>query len=133
MKKVFAILIVAAVMVSCGNKKKEDKPTDGKDTAATTNNNSGDQTTTPVTTTVAGIPTFSDPEIQKFVNDYSTFAQSYKAGMADPAKAIELAKTAQEWAGKMGTFAMKLVSNPDELKKWNEWSTWLSATMAGTK
>jgi len=124
------LLAVAAMMVSCGNKKKSDKPADGKDTATsttTTDPGPGDQTTT--TSTLAGVPTFSDPEVQKFVNEYSAFISQYKAGMTDPAKAIELAKTAQTWAGKMGTFGMKLASNPEDMQKWTEWAKWISNEM----
>lgn len=135
MKKLFVLLAVAAIMVSCGNKKKSDKPADGKDTATTsTTTNTGDQTattttTTTTTSTMAGIPTFSDPDVQKFVNEYSAFITEYKAGITDPAKAMELAKTAQVWAGKMGTFGMKLASNPEDMKKWTEWATWISKEM----
>jgi hypothetical protein len=123
MKKIFAIIALAGIMVSCGGKKKDAKVPE----QPTTNEPSKMEPSN--TGSTAGIPTFSDPDVQKFVNEYSAFAQSYKTGIVDPAKAMELSKTAQEWSGKMMNVAMKVGSNPDELKKWQQWAEWLRKEM----
>jgi hypothetical protein len=121
MKKLFAVIALAGVMVSCGNKKKEEK-TAGKDTTVTnTTNTTGDQTTTTTTTNTAGVPTFSDPEVQKFANDYAAFVTDYKNGLKDPAKLAELTKSMQDWSSRSQSIGMKLASNPEEAKKWTDW------------
>lgn len=125
MKKILAVLALVGVMTSCKDKKKDEKKPEETTTTTTT-----DPTTTTTTTTDANVPTFSDPEVQKFVTEYSAFITEYKAGMADPAKAQALAKTAQEWSGKMSNIGMKLASNPDDLKKWTEWAQWVAAQFA---
>jgi PBP1b-binding outer membrane lipoprotein LpoB len=116
MKKLFAVLALVAVMTSCKSKKKDEKKPDETTTTTTTT------TTTDATTTAAsGVPTFSDPEIQKFANDYGAFVQQYKAGMKDPAKLAELAKTMQDWSGRASSIGMKLATNPGEAKAWADW------------
>ena len=122
MKKILAVLALVGVMTSCKDKKKDEKKPEETTTTTTT-----DPTTTTTTTTDANVPTFSDHEAQKFVTEYSAFITEYKAGMTDPAKAQALAKTAQEWSGKMSNIGMKLASNPDDLKKWTEWAQWVAA------
>ena len=125
MKKILAVLALVGVMTSCKDKKKDEKKPE--ETTTTTTTDPTTTTTTTTTTTDANVPTFSDPEVQKFVTEYSAFITEYKAGMADPAKAQALAKTAQEWSGKMSNIGMKLASNPDDLKKWTEWAQWVAA------
>lgn len=122
MKKAFAILALVGVMSSCKDKKKDEKKSE--ETSTTTS------TTTPdATSAIAGVPTFSDPEVQKFANDYTAFAQVYKTGIMDPAKAQEFSLSTQEWATKMQSIVMKLASNPEEMKKWDDWMTSLSKEM----
>lgn len=125
MKKVFAILAVAAVMVSCGNKKKSDKPADGKDTAATTTTNNGGETTT---TTTSGALTFSDPEVQKYVDDYSAFVNSYLDAVKgkDMTKITDLSMKAADWANRSMDISKKLMNNPEETKKFADHMTKLS-------
>jgi hypothetical protein len=123
MKKIFVIMALAGIMVSCGGKKKDaatpDKPTTNEPSKMDPANNGA----------MAGVPTFSDPEVQKFVNEYSAWIKDYKTGMADPTKAAEMAKTAQEWSGKMTGIAMKIATNPGELQKWTDWAKWISNEM----
>ena len=129
MKKLFAVLALAGVMVSCNNKKKDEKAPE-KDTTTTTNTtNTTTETTTETTTAPAGVPTFSDPEVQKFANDYAAFITQYKSGMTDPAKAAELAKSAQEWSKRSTEIAMKLAAKPDEAKAFSEWLMGLAKEM----
>lgn len=119
MKKLFAILAIAGVMVACNNKKKDEKKPEGDSTATTTTTTTTDPTTT--TTTSAGTPTFSDPTVQKFVDDYTAFIVQYKAGMNDPAKMAELGKSMQEWSTRGAEVGMKLAANPEDLQKWSAW------------
>ena len=123
MKKLFAILAIAGVMVSCGNKKKGDKKPEGDTTATTTTTPTTTTTTDPGTTAMAGVPTFSDPEVQKFANDYAAFIQEYKAGMKDPAKLMALAKNLQDWSTRATSVGMKLSTHPEEATAWANWMT----------
>jgi hypothetical protein len=119
-KKLFAILAIAGVMVACNNKKKDEKKPEGDSTATTTTTTTtGPETTT--TTTSAGTPTFSDPTVQKFVDDYTAFIVQYKEGMKDLAKLAELSKSMQEWSTKGTDVGMKLATNPEDLQKWTAW------------
>jgi hypothetical protein len=122
MKKLLSLVAIVGIMASCNNKKEEKTEDTKTDTTATTTTTSDDAVTTPTTTTTpAGVPTFSDPEVQKFANDYAAFIAEYKAGMTDPARMAELSKQMQDWSAKSQSIGMKLASNPDDLKKWSDW------------
>ena len=128
MKKLFAVLALVGVMTSCKSKKKDEKKPEETTTTTPT-----DATTTPTdattTTATAGVPTFSDPEVQKFANDYGAFMAEYKAGMKDPAKLAELSKGMTEWSTKAQSIGMKLATTPDEAKKWADWALELSKSL----
>lgn len=128
MKKLFLILAMGAVLVSCGNKKKDEKKT-GSDTAATTSTTT---TTTTTTSTTEGVPTFSDPEVQQWVNDYTAFVNSYMnaAKDKDMAKLSEIGMKASDWTSKSLAMTQKLAANPDEAKKFSDYMTKLSAEWA---
>ncbi len=128
MKRFFAILGLAGLMISCNNKKTEVKTT-GKDTTVTTTETKTDDKTATVTNT-NGVPNFTDPEVQKFANDYYAFMNEYKGALRDPSKAMEMTKTMQEWAGKATEISMKLAANPEEAKKWADWATVISQEFA---
>jgi hypothetical protein len=113
MKKLFAVLALVGVMTSCKDKKKDEKKTDETTTTTTT--------TTDATTPISGVPTFSDPEVQKFANDYAAFIAEYKAGMKDPAKLAELSKGMGEWSTRSQEIGLKLASNPEEAMAWAQW------------
>ncbi len=117
MKKVFAVLALVGVMVACNNKKKEEKTT-GKDSTATTTTTTNDQNTT---SNMNGVPKFSDPEVQKFANDYAAFIEQYKAGIKDPTKLADLTKNMQDWGTRATSVGLKLASKPDEAKAWTDW------------
>jgi PBP1b-binding outer membrane lipoprotein LpoB len=124
MKKVFAVLALAGVMVSCNNKKKDEKKPEGDTTTTTTT------TVEPTTTTTTpGVPTFSDPEVQQFANDYAAFIAEYKAGMNDPAKLQDLSTKMQDWGKRSTDIGMKLAAKPDEAKAWADWVMALSKEM----
>lgn len=118
MKKLLSVIALVGIMASCNNKKEE--KTDVKtDTTATVP--ADDKTNDGTTQPSAGVPTFSDPEVQQFANDYAAFIAAYKAGMNDPAKMAELSKSMQDWATKSQNIGMKLANNPEEAKKWSDW------------
>ena len=120
MKKVFAVIALVAVMTSCKDKKKDDKKTE--ETTTTTPTSTEPTTTPPATTTATtGVPTFSDPEVQQFANDYAAFIANYKTGMNDPSKMQDLTKDMQKWTEKSQKIGMKLAQTPDEAKKWADW------------
>lgn len=131
MKKFLAILAIAGVMVSCNNKKKDEKKETTTDSVTTTTPTTTDNTTTTPTTTdntstPAGVPSFSDPEVQKFANEYAAFVTEYKAGMKDPAKLAELGKKMQDWSTRAQAIGMKLAQKPEEAQKWTTWVTQLN-------
>ena len=124
MKKLFAVIALAGIMISCNNSKEEKTETKTDTTGTTTTTPEATDPTTTVTTTTtpaAGVPTFSDPEVQKFANDYAAFVNEYKAGMTDPNKMQEMAKNLQDWTTRSQSIGMKLSQNPDEAKKWADW------------
>ncbi len=120
MKKFLSLIALVGIMASCNNKK-EKKDEVKTDTTVTTDGKMDDGKMDNGTTANTGVPTFSDPEVQKFANDYAAFIAAYKAGMNDPAKMAELSKNMQEWATKSQSIGMKLANSPDEAKKWADW------------
>ena len=99
----------------------------GKDTTSTTTT-----TTTTTTITTSDVPTFADPEVQKFVNDYTAFVNAYMDAYKgkDMTKVQELSGKYQQWAGQIMTVGMKLAANPDDSKKFNDYRTKLSQDWA---
>ena len=124
MKKLFAVLALVAVMSSCKDKKKDDKKMEETTTTEPSKTLPADA---PVE--VAGVPKFSDPEVQKFANDYGAFMMQYKAGMSDPAKMTELSKNMQEWSKRSTEIGMKLASKPEEAQAWAMWISGLMKDM----
>ena len=123
MKKLFFVLALVGVITSCKSKKNDEKKPEEVTTTTPTS------TATDATTPSADVPTFSDPEVQIFVNDYTAFIKSYKEGMMDPAKAQALSKSAAEWGTKMQSIAMKLSANPDDMQKWTVWAEMITKEM----
>ena len=125
MKKLFAILALAGVMVSCNNKKKEEKKTDGDTTVVKDNNtdNTGDKTVT-----AGEIPTFSDAEVQKYVNDYTEFVTAYVNAYTtkDASKIQEYSTKMTDWASRSMSVSQKLAANPSDAQKFSDYMTKLS-------
>lgn len=120
MKKLFAIIALVGIMASsCKDKKNDEAKTDGTET---TTEPTTTESNTESTTAVSGVPTFSDPEVQKFANEYGAFMAEYKAGMKDPAKLMELSKSMQDWSTRAQSIGMKLASKPEEAKAWADWA-----------
>jgi PBP1b-binding outer membrane lipoprotein LpoB len=130
MKKLFAVLALAGVMASCNNKKKDEEKKADSDTTMTTTPPATDAPATDAPAANAdGVPTFSDPEVQKFANEYGAFMKEYKEGMKDPAKLADLGAKMQEWSKKSTEIGMKLAAKPDEAKAWADWVMALSKDM----
>lgn len=132
MKKVFAVLALVGVMASCNNKKKDEKKPEGDTTTTQTTTPPADNTTTTPADNSGGVPTFADADVQKYVNDYTAFVQSYLDAYKakDMTKVQELAGKMTEWSGKSAQVAQKLAANPDEAKKFSEYMTKLSTDWA---
>lgn len=138
MKKLFTVLALVSVIVSCNSKKKDEKKETTTDTTTTTTNNTtptDNTTTTPTdnTSTVnAEIPKFADPEVQKFVNEYSAMLIEWKNKPTDAAIAQKWAAKSQEWNTTMTTLGTRIMNDPTEAKKWADWSMWINAKMNPT-
>lgn len=115
MKKLLSLVALAGIMASCNNTKEDKTETKTGDTTVTTT------PTTVEPTTSVETPKFSDPEVQKFVDDYAAFWNDYKTNWNDPAKAQEYSQRMTDWSTKSQSIGMKLANNPDDLKKWNDW------------
>jgi len=131
MKKILAVLALAGVMASCNNKKKDEPKPEG-DTTTTMTPTTTDAPPADAPAATAGVPTFSDPDVQKFANDYAAFIAEYKAGMNDPAKLAELSKNMQEWSSKSSEIGMKLASKPEEAQAWANWVMEITKDMMPT-
>lgn len=114
------LALVSLLAVSCKSKK-EEKKEETPTTQPTTTPTTTEPTTTPTTTTDSGVPKFSDPEVQKFANDYAAFIAEYKAGMNDPAKLADLTQKLQDWSKRSTDIGLKLASKPDEAVAWSNW------------
>jgi hypothetical protein len=141
MKKLLSLIAIVGIMASCNNKK-EEKTDTSKDTATTTTPGDNTNNTTPTdnTTPTGDVPTFSDPEVQKYVNDYSAFVAAYVEAYKskDMTKVQELATKQTEWSAKTQNVAMKLANNPDEATKFSNYMTklsqdWANAMMPANK
>lgn len=129
MKKLLPVVALLVLFSACKGKKDEKKPeetTPPANTEQTTTPPPSTETTPPAT---SGVPTFSDPDVQKFANEYGAFMAEYKNGMKDPAKMADLAKNLQEWSKKATEIGTKLASKPDEAQKWAAWVMELSKSM----
>ena len=130
MKKLFAVLALAGVMVSCNNKKKEDKKPEG-DTTVTKDNTTNNMDDKTVTTNL-DIPTFADAEVQKYVNDYTEFVTAYVNAYTtkDLTKIQEYSAKAMDWSSRTMSVSQKLANNPEDAKKFSDYMTKLSNQMA---
>ncbi|HMU45799.1 MAG TPA: hypothetical protein PKC72_05475 [Chitinophagaceae bacterium] len=127
MKKLLLAIAVAGFFAACNNKKEDEKKVD--DTSTTTATDQTDKATEPATnepsgnTSITGVPTFSDPEVQQFANDYAAFISEYKKVLANPAstQSAEFAMKWSQWASRSMSVGMKIASNPAESQKWSQW------------
>ena len=127
MKKLFAVLALVAVMTSCKDKKKDEKTPDATTTTTTTDPNTTTTTTT-TTTTSSDVPTFADPEVQAYVNDYTIFVTSYVNAYKakDMTQIGAMAQKMSDWSSRSMSVSQKLASNPDDAMKFSNYMTKLS-------
>ena len=78
------------------------------------------------------VPTFSDPEVQEFANEYAEFIAAYKNSQADPAKLSELTKKMETWGKKSQSLGAKLSNNPEDAQKWADWVAGLYKDLSPT-
>jgi hypothetical protein len=128
MKKLFAVLALVGVMTSCKSKKKDEKKPD--ETTVTTPPT--DNTTPPPDVTPAGdVPKFADADVQKYVDDYTAFAngliEAYKT--KDMAKIGTLSQKATEWSSKTMEISKKLMASPEEAQKFSNYITKISTDL----
>src|SRR5688500_8142906 len=129
MKKLFAMLAIAGVIISCNNKKEaKTETTDSDTTITTTPPVDNTTTTTNNTTSVDGVPTFADAEIQKFANDYTVFIRTYADAYKtkDMTKVTNMANDYQQWIGRTQSIGVKLANNPADAQKFNDYITKLT-------
>ncbi len=129
MKKLFAVLALVGVMTSCKDKKKDEK----KPEETTVTTPPADNTTPPADVAPVGdVPKFADAEVQKYVDDYTTFVSSYVAAYKskDMTKVADLASKMTEWSGKSASVMTKLAGNADEATKFSTYMTKLSQDWA---
>jgi len=132
MKKLFAVLALVGVMTSCKDKKKDDPKPEETTTTTTTTTTDG---TTPATTdavTTSDVPKFADADVQKYVDDYTTFAKGYMEACKskDMTKFASISTSASEWASKSAAMATKLAANPEDATKFSNYMTKLATDMA---
>lgn len=121
MKKLFAILAIAAVMTSCKGKKDDKKVEDSTTNTPTTT----DVTTTPTDLAPGDVPTFSDPDVTAYVKAYEDYISVYRkaAEGKDLSKFAELGKMGQDLSSKGIAASQKLANNPSDAKKLADYMT----------
>lgn len=121
------ILLSCAVLslISFTACKNEAKDTDATVETTETTNDGAEATAT------EGVPTFSDSEVQKYVDDYTAFIKEYTAAAksGDATKLSALAGNLQEWNTKSTAIGEKLATNPEDAQKFNEYIQKLALEM----
>ena len=124
MKKIFAVLALVSVLASCKDKKEDKKVEDTTVVTPTTTTDPAPNTTDPAPTTASTeVPKFTNPDVQKWVNDYDAYITSvinaYQSKNA--AKAQELSAKASEWTAKSQEMATKSAATPDEVQRFSDY------------
>ncbi|WP_128330181.1 hypothetical protein [Apibacter sp. HY039] len=118
-------------MSACNDKKATSTPASADSTSSSTQAESSQTDPQPTESINAEIPEFSDPEIKKFAEDYTSFVKDLTAAYTakDMTKAAELQQKAMEWANKSTEISKKLVSNPEDAKKFSEYTQKLTTEL----
>lgn len=131
MKKIILSLGAVALISMTSCEKKEATKTDTtptENTASTNDTATNNTASTDAPKTVMGVevPKFSNPEAQKFADEYAAFmaeaTEVSKSG--DAAKMQEFSKKTQEWATKQAEMASKMT--PEDAKLWSDFAMKLS-------
>jgi len=123
MKKVFAVFALVGVLAACNNKKKDENTDKMKDTTTTTTTTPpADNNTTTTTTSSNEVPSFSNPEVQKWAQDYAAFVDSYIAAYTskDATKIAQVSSTAANWGQQTASMLSKL-TDAQEATKLSNW------------
>ncbi len=119
MKKMLLVLLTLGVVFSCG-KKDESTTTTKTETTTTT-------TAEPTKTDAAAtdVPTFKDPEVQKYVDSYQAYLKDIKDAVAskDTAKIQELSTVKAQELATQSQDALKKLTDPAEQKKFTDYMT----------
>jgi|SRR5690606_38221610 len=135
MKKVFLALTVIGLvsLTSCKNDKAEtaqdnseeiqETVQDAQEEAADVAQDNAD--------VAAEIPTFSNPELQTFAQDYAKYFEEVKAAAStgDQTKIMELQKKAVEWSQKQQQILSKGGVTPEDAQKLNDWVQKLASNL----
>ncbi|MBL0152160.1 MAG: hypothetical protein IPP93_01225 [Chitinophagaceae bacterium] len=138
MKKIFLGLAVLAFLstgfVACKGKKaegdKKEQTNDGK-MDGTTDGKMDGNTDGKMEGTADGlsVPNFTDPTVTQWCQDYKNFLDSYVAAIngKDYSKITALSQEfSTQWASKAMEVGMKLSANPEEAKKFSDFTTAVS-------
>lgn len=126
MKKIILTLSAVALFTVTSCEKKEAVKTDaGTANTSSTDGKTADANSTPETPkTVNGVevPKFSNPDAQKFANEYADYMSEMMAASksGDTAKIQELTAKSQEWATKQSEYAAKMT--PEDAKMWTDFA-----------
>lgn len=68
------------------------------------------------------VPTFSNPELQKFADEYGEFFQQvrYAAQTGDEQQLLNLQNEAPNWTKRLEDYTQQMT--PEDMEKWEEWS-----------
>jgi len=127
MKKLILSLCTVALisMTSCEKKEAAKTETSPKEnTVSNGDKATGEKTSTDAPKTVNGVevPKFSNPEAQKFADEYAAYMSEMMAASksGDTAKIQELSAKSQEWAKKQSEYAAKMT--PEDAKLWTDFA-----------
>jgi 2-phospho-L-lactate guanylyltransferase (CobY/MobA/RfbA family) len=126
MKKFF--LAIAAVgivsLASCKSeeKKVEDATKDVTEQAVETGMDNA-ETATDIAVASSDMPTFSNPEVQKFAEEYQAYYNQLMeaANSGDATKLQELTAQGIEWSKKASEWTQKMTA--EDSQKWIDWSS----------
>ncbi|MFC7346281.1 hypothetical protein ACFQO9_06035 [Chryseobacterium zhengzhouense] len=131
MKKIILMIGVVTLFSVTSCEKKESTKSETPVTESSTSTESQpaqEQTSTETPKTVLGVevPKFSNPDAQKFADEYATFmaevTEASKSG--DAAKIQAISAKSQEWAKKQADMAAKMT--PEDAKLWTDFAMKLS-------
>lgn len=125
MKKVFlAFTVIGLVtLTSCKTEdKKVEEVTENAAEETTQTAVEAVETMENTETAILEVPQFSNPEVQKFANEYAAYTKEVIDAMTnkDAAKAMELQKQSVEWAQKAQGYTQKMTA--EDKTAWENWT-----------
>ena len=134
MKKLFLAISVIGLISMTSCKKEEAKVENATENAVENTTEAATNAADAVentTAAVSDVPTFSNPDIQKFAEEYAAFYKevSEAAKSGDAAKVQDLQAKGLEWAKKAADYTQKMT--PEDAQKWVDWSQKIATAAAG--